>query len=190
MSNSPIIQINVKKTHLMAIAILLLIGAATSTVNIRDTTKMFDRLDMDGNPITNLQDPTSAQHAATKSYVDSNVGGGGITDGSSLNWYKCADKSSDGASCSVSCPSDESLIAKASKSGDASRYGYSDEDEPSWYDTYLAIDTGSTGGDYSSGSDGGRVFKRSGTEGDGVSVSNNANDYNYEHVTATIACKP
>ena len=77
MSNSPIIQINVKKTHLMAIAILLLIGAATSTVNIRDTTKMFDRLDMDGNPITNLQDPNNPQDAATKNYVDNNGGSGG-----------------------------------------------------------------------------------------------------------------
>jgi hypothetical protein len=82
-SNSPIIQINVKKTHLMAIAILLLIGAATSTVNIRDTTKMFDRLDMDGNPITNLQDPNNPQDAATKSYVDNNAGSGGGLDWSS-----------------------------------------------------------------------------------------------------------
>jgi hypothetical protein len=36
---------------------------------------MFDRLDMDGNPITNLQDPNNPQDAATKGYVDSSSGG-------------------------------------------------------------------------------------------------------------------
>ena len=54
MSNSRIIQINVKKTHLMAIAILLLIGAVTSTVNIRDELSVFQDLNMNGNDIRNV----------------------------------------------------------------------------------------------------------------------------------------
>ena len=54
MSNSPIIQINVKKTHVVAIAILLLIGAATSTVNIRDELSVFQDLNMNGNDIRNV----------------------------------------------------------------------------------------------------------------------------------------
>lgn len=183
MSNSPIIQINVKKTHLMAIAILLLIGAATSTVNIRDTTKMFDRLDMDGNPITNLQDPTSAQHAATKSYVDSNVGGGGITDGSSLNWYKCAD-SGDTASCSVSCPADESLVAEARSTSSA-------ESAPSWYDSWLTVDSqlnddGSFGARVYGSS---RVLNKGGTKGMGISVDRGSGSLVDAYVTAVVACK-
>ena len=77
MSSSPAVQINISRTQLIALIVILLTTTTAATVNIRDTTKMFDRLDMDGNPITNLQDPTSAQHAATKSYVDNNAGGGG-----------------------------------------------------------------------------------------------------------------
>lgn len=44
------------------------------------TNKTFgDDLDMDGNSIINLVDPTSDQEAATKKYVDDNSGAGGVS---------------------------------------------------------------------------------------------------------------
>ena len=38
--------------------------------------KVLNPVDMQGNKITNADDPTSAQDLATKAYVDANVGGG------------------------------------------------------------------------------------------------------------------
>ena len=76
MSSSPAVQINISRTQLIALIVILLTTTTAATVNIRDTTKMFDRLDMDGNPITNLQDPNNPQDAATKNYVDNNGGNG------------------------------------------------------------------------------------------------------------------
>lgn len=54
MGGNTAIQINIKKTHLIAIAILLLVATATSTVNVRDSLSVFQDLDMNGNDITNI----------------------------------------------------------------------------------------------------------------------------------------
>lgn len=72
---------------------------------------MFQELNMNNNPITNLQNPTNAQDAATKSYVDNNAGSGGGLDWSTARQVKDSyedDGNYDEAS--VTCDSNEVLV--------------------------------------------------------------------------------
>jgi hypothetical protein len=130
---------------------------------------------------------------ATKQYVKENFANRsfvtnrtGIPTGNEpyLNWYKSADSQVDSNFCnagggrpesaytSVSCPSDEVLIAKGTKSGSA----LCEQDLPGWYDSYFDLD-----------SSGSRVFTRGQPNlGGGTSVS-------YETgggaaVTAVVMC--
>ena len=99
MSNSPTIQINAKKTHLMAIAILLLIGAATSTVNIRDELSVFQDLNMNGNDIRNVGN------------IEGYSGSGGGLDWSTARQVKDSYESDgDYSEASVTCNSNEVLV--------------------------------------------------------------------------------
>jgi hypothetical protein len=73
-ASSPAIQINISKKQLIALTVILLTTTTAATVNIRDTTNIFQQLNMNNNPITNLQNPNNPQDAATKNYVDNNAG--------------------------------------------------------------------------------------------------------------------
>lgn len=107
MANSSIIQINIRKSHLIALTLVILTATTAATVNIRDTTNMFQELNMNNNPITNLQNPTNAQEAATKSYVDNNAGSGGGLDWSTTRQVE--DQAS-GSSATITCNSNEILV--------------------------------------------------------------------------------
>lgn len=64
---------------------------------------------MNQNKIANLTNPTNPQDAATKSYVDNQVGNGG----GGLNWtnkYQVSDKCGYDCTASVSCNSGDVLV--------------------------------------------------------------------------------
>lgn len=64
-----------------AVVINVLPSGSGLTELVQDTTpQLGGELDAQSNKIINLTDPTNAQDAATKAYVDANIGGGGLTD--------------------------------------------------------------------------------------------------------------
>lgn len=54
------------------------LAAPTARLHVAGTGKFTGALDMTSQKITNLANPTAAQDAATKAYVDANVGGSGL----------------------------------------------------------------------------------------------------------------
>lgn len=71
MVSNPVIQINVRRSHLVLILIVVVAASASATVDIRDQMNVFGDLNMTQNKITNLQTPENPKDAATKQYADS-----------------------------------------------------------------------------------------------------------------------
>lgn len=167
----PWLRARVEKTRLILVAALLLLASASATVELRDRLEAHGVIDLNGNKIVELGSPDNPQDAVNKRYVKDNFvnrsfvnNRTGIPTGNEpyLNWYKdsalekdgrgdiwqscsSSDGRPEGVSVSVSCPSDEVLIAKGSKGSGANCPG----NIPGWYDTYFDLESG-----------GSRVFSR------------------------------
>jgi hypothetical protein len=127
---------------------------------------LFQELDMDGNQIENVENPDQPQDAATKDYVDSNLGG--VGDGSDLNFYTDSGGGCPSSSASVSCPEGEVAIAGSTN------WGYNYED-PSFSPVIRKVRPGGWNGESISRSDGFNCDR--------------SNDFGVE-TYAKIACKP
>lgn len=74
------LKITVSKTLLILVLVVGAVGIGSGVVTLSTETSVHGVLNMDGNRITNLADPTNGQDVATKSwvedYVDSYSGSG------------------------------------------------------------------------------------------------------------------
>lgn len=139
MAQGPTIDINVqiRKRHVILLAVLVVGATATATVEIKDQTNIFQALSMTGNPIQDLQNPQNPQDAATKSYVDGQSGG--LID--SLNFYKSSDSADDYAYTEVSCRQDEALVGSRVRQDGANDGGITpgECEDISWFGEYSKV---------------------------------------------------